>query len=123
MTPVQSRKIGSVKRPAFNRHEMQARAAVRIVAPGLPGRQKIDAHAEPGLDNGERARAGPARRAIVAAADTRGARARTPSAPADRCRGGTHGAPGPPPSRRYGKPRRTAARMDYRSHRRRASPA
>jgi hypothetical protein len=63
---VQGRKIGSGKRPALDRHEMQARAALRIVAPSLPGRQKIDTDAEAGLDNGEHTRTGPARRQIIA---------------------------------------------------------
>lgn len=48
-------------------HEMQALAARRIVAPGLPGGEEIQAQAEAGFENDKTVPALPAGRQIVAA--------------------------------------------------------
>ena len=45
----------------FDRHEVQARAALRVLAPGLPGGEEGQAEAEAGLEDGEAPR--PAQRA------------------------------------------------------------
>ncbi len=49
---------------------MQAPAMLRIVAPGLPGRQKIEPEPETGFENDETATALPALRQVVATEKT-----------------------------------------------------
>ena len=55
------------ERVLFHRDEVQARAAARVLAPGLPRGEKGEAEAEARLEDGEARRARPALRQAVAA--------------------------------------------------------
>jgi len=54
------REIRTLERMLLHGNEMQPLAALRIVAPGLPGREERQPEAEAGLEHGEQAPAAPA---------------------------------------------------------------
>src|SRR5438105_611833 len=56
---VQAGQRVALERMLLDRNEMQPLAARRIAAPRVPGREEVEPQTEAGLDDGERARAGP----------------------------------------------------------------
>ncbi len=63
---LQRRHVGAQQRPRFDRDEVQALAALRVVAPGRPARKKVVAQAEACLEDDEAFTILPARRQLVA---------------------------------------------------------
>ena len=64
---MQLRQIVGAERMLFDCHIVQPCGARRIITPGLPGGEKVDADTEAGFNDGEDGPAGPARRQIIAA--------------------------------------------------------